>query len=153
MSKKQEPLFSIGVDALDADKIVREIQETVDRKRQDGVYNDPRVARAERTNLGALKNDDEFLRLYLDSLRESVFVDINDFAITERRARFGPLLVRLKRVIWSLLKFYTYRMWSQQNQINGLLLAAVEATEERHRDKIEALEKRIAQLEPQSTAK
>ena len=140
-------LFSIGIDGRDAEQVVKEIQETVDRKRRDGVYNDPRVARAERTNLAALKNDDEFLSMYLASLRESVFVDINDFVITERRAGLGPLLVKLKRVIWVLLRFYTYRLWSQQNQVNGLLLAAVEATEERHREKIEALEKRLAELE------
>lgn len=143
----ETPLFSIGIDGRDAEQVVKEIQETVDRKRRDGVYNDPRVARAERTNLAALKNDDEFLSMYLASLRESVFVDINDFVITERRAGLGPLLVKLKRVIWVLLRFYTYRLWSQQNQVNGLLLAAVEATEERHREKIEALEKRLAELE------
>ena len=41
--------------------------------------------------------------------------------IYERRARFTKPLVVLKRAIWKLLKFYTYRLWSQQNQVNGLL--------------------------------
>jgi hypothetical protein len=74
-------------------------------------------------------------------------VDIGDFEITERRKRFAPFLVRLKRVIWSLLRFYTYRLWSQQNDVNGLLLAAVEGVDQRYRDRLNELEARVAKLE------
>jgi hypothetical protein len=76
-----------------------------------------------------------------------VFVDINDFEIVERRPVFGRLLVRLKRAIWKLLKFYTYRLWSQQNQVNGLLLAALEGLESSTQEKLRALEARLAELE------
>jgi hypothetical protein len=49
--------------------------------------------------------------------------------------------------IWKLLKFYTFRLWSQQNQTNALLLAAVEIMETRHRREIAGLQERLAKLE------
>ena len=64
-----------------------------------------------------LRDEEEFMEFYLGCLRDAVFVDINDFEIVERRQRFSRALVALKRSIWNLLKFYTYRLWSQQNLV------------------------------------
>lgn len=139
-------LFEIGATGIDTARIVTEIRETVARKTREGAYSDPRIARAERSNLLNLRSEDDFLPFYLECLKDAVFIDINDFEIHERR-RFGAVLVAVKRGIWMLLKFYTYRLWSQQNQVNGLLLTAVDSIEERHRAKIAALEARLAKLE------
>ena len=142
-----DPMFQVGADGIDTEKIVADIRETVARKLRDGAYNDARVARAERTNLCDLKDDEAFLEFYFECLREAVFVDISDFEIHERR-RFGVrLLVAFKRLTWKLLKFYTYRLWSQQNDVNGLLLSAIEGVESKSRRRLEALEKRIAALD------
>jgi len=111
------------------------------------VYADARIARAERTNLVNLRNEEQFLGFYLQCLRDAVFVDISDFEIRERRRYLAPLLIRLKKAIWGLLKFYTYRLWSQQNQVNGLLVTAIEGLDEKAEAKIKALEARIEQLE------
>jgi hypothetical protein len=140
-------LFQVGADGVDAAAIVDEIRKTVERKRSEGVYADPRIARAERTNLLNLKNEENFLPFYLECLRDAVFVDINDFEIYERRRHFAGALVKMKRTIWSLLKFYTYRLWSQQNQVNGLLLTAIESIEDRYRDRLRELETRVSELE------
>jgi hypothetical protein len=140
--------FEIGAPGVDTGKLVREIQEAVARKTEQGVYADARIARAERFNLVNLKNDEDFLAFYLRSLREAAFVDINDFDIRERRASaLAPLLVRLKKSIWKLLKFYTYRLWSQQNTVNGLVVTGVEALDEKYQEKFKRLEARIAELE------
>ena len=61
-------------------------------------------------------------------------------------------LVAVKRGIWKILKFYTYRLWSQQNQVNGLLLSASEEIERKYRDRIKALEDRLAKLESRPPA-
>ncbi|OVE75327.1 hypothetical protein BVX97_05000 [bacterium E08(2017)] len=145
-----DTMFEINAPGIDTEKIVQEIQDEVRKKMEDGRYSDAVVARAERTNLTNLRNDDEFMDFYIECLRDSVFVDINDFEIIERRSSLGGLLVSLKKVIWKLLKFYTYRLWSQQNQVNGLLLSAVENMEKRYKDKIAALEKRISELEKEA---
>ena len=142
-----EPIFEINAPGIDTNAIVADIQASVAEKMKKGLYADADIVRAERTNLANFKDIDAFQTFYLECLRDAVFVDINDFAIVERRAGFGRLLRHIKRVLWKLLKFYTYRLWSQQNQVNGLLLSAIETTESRYRDRIDKLEKRIAQLE------
>ena len=141
------PVLSIGAPGLDVDKLVADLQATADRKMKDGAYGDARVARAEKTNLVHLRGSDDFVTFYLTCLRDAVFVDISDFEIRERRRFFGPVLVGLKTVLWKLLKFYTYRLWSQQNQVNGLLMTALEGMEEQSAARVAALEKRIVELE------
>ena len=142
-----QPLFEIGAPGIDVGRIVDEIRATVTRKAEQGAYADPRVARAERANLVNIKDDESFSRFYIECLRDAIFVDINDFEIRERRRAWSPLLVLLKRTVWKLLKFYTYRLWSQQNQINGMILSATEEIESRHRERIRGLEERVSKLE------
>jgi len=143
----EKSAIEIHAPGLDTAAIVRDIQETVKRKGEQGVYADARIARAERTNLINLRDDEGFLTFYLTALREAAFVDINDFDIRERRARFAPLLVRLKKTIWNLLKFYTFRMWSQQNTVNGLFVTGLESLHEQNNTRIKKLEDRVAELE------
>ena len=147
----QKPKISIGADGIDAQKIVAQILEEVDRKRKEGVYDEARVARAERNNLLTLKDDASFMEQYILCLRQIIPVDINDFEILEKRSRVAPLVVKLKKTIWKLLKFYTFRLWSQQNQTNSLLLAAIEIMETRHKREVAALKARIDTLEGKTT--
>lgn len=137
-------IFSIGADGIDAGKIMAGIKASIAEKTARGVYRDLRIAQAERANLANLSNDESFLKYYLECLRNAVFVDINDFEIREHR-RFGSaFFVALKKVVWNILKFYTYRLWSQQNQINGLLVTALESLDAKYRSRIETLERRLA---------
>ena len=129
--------LQIGAEGVDVDAIVRELRERVAERRARGEYDEATVARAERFNLANLKDDAQFLERYLTCLRQAVQVDIDDFEIVERRARLAPLLKRLKRGIWCLLRFYTYRLWSQQNQINGMLLAATEIIATRDQERLD----------------
>lgn len=145
-----ESIFKIRTPGIDAEQVVREIRESVEKKMEAGTYADARVARAERTNVVGLRQDEQFLEFYLQCLRDAVFVDISDFEISERRRGLAPLLVTLKKVIWKLLKFYTYRLWSQQNQVNGLLVTSIQALDERYKEKIRLLEERVAELEEKS---
>jgi hypothetical protein len=141
------PSFTIGADGLDVAALVDDIRAEVAAKTAAGAYRDERVACAERYNLANLRNEADFLGFYLDCLRDAALVDINDFEIIERRARFRRPLTALKRGIWSLLRFYTYRLWSQQNEVNGLIVTAVEAMENKYRETIQSLEARVARLE------
>ena len=142
-----EPIFQIGAEGVDVAKLTAEIQAAVDAKIQGGVYADARIARAERLNFVNLRQDANFAEFYLQCLRDAVLVDISDFEIRERRARFASVLIRLKTFIWSLLKFYTYRLWSQQNQVNGLIVTGMEALDEQQKTRIAQLEARVAELE------
>ena len=142
--------FEVNAPGIDTEQLVKDIQETVDRKMKAGVYSDARIARAEKSNLVNLRDEDEFLSYYLQCLRDSASVDMSDFEIRESRQSLAFLLIRLKRTIWKLLKFYTYRMWSQQNEVNGLLVTAIEGLDQRQARKIKELESRVRQLEQQA---
>lgn len=144
-SDQDGPVFTIHAAGVDVDTVAREIEEKVRENMAAGRYADAKVGLTERANLSTLKNHDEFLAFYLSCLREAAFVDISDFEIRERRRIFAPLLLCLKKVIWSLLKFYTYRLWSQQNQVNGLLVTAIENVDKKYEQKIADLEKRLTQ--------
>ena len=139
--------MTIGADGIDVEAIVAEIKARVEEKRRQGAWNDPRIARAEKHNLLNLKDDEEFLSNYLTCLRQIVQVDINDFEIYERRPRFAKFFVKLKKGIWGLLRFYTYRLWSQQNQVNSVLFSAIELLSRRNAERVKELEGRIAELE------
>lgn len=142
-----EPAISIGADGIDVHALEERILSAVADKRARGVYDDEVVARAERNNLLLLQDDAQFMDQYLQCLASIVPVDINDFEIVERHGALAPVLVKVKTAIWKLLKFYTYRLWSQQNQTNGVLLAAVELMQRRHRAEISELKERIEALE------
>ena len=141
------PELQIGADGIDAEAIVAELKARVEEKRRQGAWDDPRIARAEKHNILNLKDDDEFLTNYLACLRQIVQVDINDFEIYERRARFAKFFVKLKKGIWCLLRFYTYRLWSQQNETNAILFSAIDLLSQRGADRTRRLEKRVAELE------
>ena len=142
-----QPAIRIGADGIDVHRIEEQILASVAEKRARGVYDDAAVARAERNNLLTLKDDESFMERYLLCLRQIVPVDINDFEILERRSRLAPLSKAVKRTIWKLLKFYTYRLWSQQNQRNDVLLAAIEIMDRRHKKEVAELKARIEALE------
>jgi len=142
-----EPWLEINAPGVDAEQLVAELRAAVERKTAEGVYADARIARAERMNLARLRDSDEFLNFYLQCLREATCVDIADFPIRERRRWLGRPLVALKQLIWNLLKFYTYRLWSQQNQVNGLLVTAVEGLDQKYAAKLRELERRVQALE------
>lgn len=142
-----QPTIRIGADGIDVHRIEEQILASVAEKRARGVYDDAAVARAERNNLLTLKDDESFMERYLLCLRQIVPVDINDFEILERRSRLAPLSKAVKRTIWKLLKFYTYRLWSQQNQTNDVLLAAIEIMDRRHKKEVAELKARIEALE------
>lgn len=147
-------VIDIRAPGVDTAAIVREIQDAVTRKNEQGLYADARIARAERTNLVNLRDDEGFIGFYLTALREASSIDINDFDIRERRASaYAPLLVRLKKTIWSLLKFYTYRLWSQQNMVNGLFVTGMESMNEQTTSRIKQLEARVAELEKKLNAR
>lgn len=138
----------VGAEGVDVSALVAEIRAEVSRKRREGVYADARIARAERHNLMYMADSEELLRFYLNCLRDGVHVDINDFEIEDRRKGVaGRALVKFKTVLWKSLKFYTFRLWHQQNQINALVVTAVESSFQHYEKKVAELEARLAALE------
>ena len=142
-----DSLFQIGADGVDADRVSKEIRAEADRKTQQGLYAEAFGKRGAKIDLRKLAKDGTLIDSYVEALRSGIFVDINDFEIRETRTFLTGFFIGLKRLIWNALRFYTYRLWTQQNEVNGLLLSTVEALDAAHRDKIAELEARIRNLE------
>ena len=64
-------VIEIRAPGVDTAAIVLEIQDTVARNNEQGLYADARIARAERTNLVNLRDDEGFIGFYLTALREA----------------------------------------------------------------------------------
>lgn len=142
-----DDVFQVNAGSVDAGRIVAEIRESVKRKMEAGAYRGADVICAEQANMANLVKNEDFPRMYIDSLRSAVFIDINDFPIYEKRKYLGAPLRLFKILVWKILKFYTYRLWSQQNHVNGLMLTAIDGMEDKYSGKIKELETRLAALE------
>lgn len=140
-------MIRIAAPGVDTEAVIRDIHESVKKKQQSGCYQSAGLGDPGRLAPLAFEDNAGFLAFYLENLREISFVDIGDFEIVEKRPRFRRLLIRTKQAMWSMLRFYTFRLWSQQNQINGLLLAAIEGIHDQKNERIAALEARVNALE------
>ena len=148
----EESYIKIGADGLDVEEIVRQIRERADARRKSGEFDMDAIARAERFNLSNLTDDEEFFERYINCLGLVSNVDINDFEIVEHRARLAPFLKKFKKTIWSVLKFYTYHLWSQQNQVNNTFHAAFELITSHEKKQLKKLQDRIDELEARLSA-
>lgn len=113
-----EDTFSINIDSMDVDEIVRAVKQRVEKKRAAGVYNKYNLVGITRLEIAQAKSEEDFLRYHLKSLRKSWEIDIGDFEIPSKGGLLGRPAVWLKKVVWFLLKFYTFRMFTQQRDFN-----------------------------------
>lgn len=140
-------MMRIEAPGLDTERLVHQLQDAVKQKLETGVYSQAGLDEQVLRDMLSLQDHAAVLQFYLEHLRGHAFVDISDFEITEKRPRFKAFWIAVKKTLWNLLRFYTFRLWSQQNQINGLLLAAIDGIHAQQNQKILELEKRLKTLE------
>ena len=152
MTMAEESYIKIGTDGLNVEDIVRQIHERADARRNNGEFDMNAIARAERFNLSTLTDDDQFFERYIDCLGIIFNVNINDYEIVEHRSFLAPFLKRFKKFIWKILKFYTYHLWSQQNQVNHAFHSGFKLITSHEKGQIDKLQKRIDELEARLAA-
>lgn len=143
-----EPL-TIGNDGtIDAEAIVESIRKRAAERVKNGEYDLETLARAERFNISALKDNPEFFNGYLSAIHRVTQVNIGDWEIREKHGGIvGKLLIRLKKTIRSLLRFYTFRLWTQQNRANAIFHSSLSLLAERESEDLAKANARIAELE------
>ena len=110
--------FSMNIDGMDVEEIVRAVKQRVEKKRAAGLYNKYNLVGITRLEIAQAKSEEDFLRYHLKSLRKSWEIDIGDFEIPSKGGLLGRPAVWLKKLIWHLLRFYTFRMFMQQRDFN-----------------------------------
>ena len=148
----EESYIKIGTDGLDVEDIVRQIRERADSRRNNGEFDMNALARAERFNLSSLSDDEDFFERYIDCLGVIFNVNVNDYEIVERRAIVAPILKCFKKGVWKMLKFYTYHLWSQQNQVNHAFHSGLKLLNFHERNQVKKLQDRIDELEARLAA-
>lgn len=142
MSKQ---FFSIGAEGISQEKIAEEIEALVAKKKSEGVYNN--ISLNSDYDFLKLSNEEDFIKYYLKIIRHSWEIDVNDFEIPRKKGFVGYCEHLLKKIIWKLLKFYTYRLFSQQIEFNSQIRNAIIAVHEDISSRIEILEKRLDKIE------
>jgi hypothetical protein len=119
--------FSVSVENLDVEEIVRAVKERVEKKKAAGVYDRYNLVGVTKLEVSQAKSEEDFLRYHLKALRKSWEIDIGDFEIPSKGGLLGRPAVWLKKAIWFLLKFYTFRLFTQQRDFNLQVVNTLQA--------------------------
>ncbi len=134
----ETPFAQINADGVNVERIMQEIRARVDEKKARGDYDQYDLTGL---NLSHLPADDDLLPFVLKIMKKSWEIEIGDFEIRSAGGLLGWIEVRVKKVIWFLLKFYTYRMFTQQREFNIQVVTA-----------LNGLHARLTRLEQQAPA-
>ena len=137
-------VFSIELDNIDVQEIIRTVKERVEKKRAAGVYDKYNLVGVTRLEVSQAKSEEDFLRYQLRALRKSWEIDIGDFDIPSKGGLLGRPAVWLKKIIWHLLKFYTFRLFMQQRDFNLQVVNALQSLDA----KLEKLRQRLESASP-----
>lgn len=132
--------MKISAGGLDVDKIMQEIKERVEQKRKQGVYDKYNLEGLATKDIDQLQTEKDFLDYYLELIQHTCDINIGDFEIPSKGGIFGKIVAKFKRVMWIMLRFYTYRLFSQQKEFNFQLVNTIMSLNKR----IEELEKELA---------
>jgi hypothetical protein len=117
------PFAEIGADAPDAARILREVEA---RAGADGPA-DSTGADGAALDIKSLDDDAELVRRVIRQMQRTGGLDIGDFDIPPGAGLLGRLESLAKRALWKLLRFYTYRMFTQQRDFNRQTAAVLDA--------------------------
>jgi len=146
MNTKNELLFEIPESDIDTEKIMEEIRKKIKQKEASGIYQKYNLSKIHTLELKDIEDESDFLNYYLKAISSTWAIDINDWEIVNKGGIFGKPIVLLKKIIWKLLKFYTYRLWKQQREFNAQIANTVSAINKKFECEINKLKKEIARL-------
>jgi hypothetical protein len=137
-----KPTFEIQTEGVDVDAVMRLVRERVEKKRAAGVYERYNLTGITKLEVAEAKSEEDFLRYSLKMLQRTHEIDIADFPIPNKGGPFGWFEVLVKKVLWYLLKFYTWRLWTQQREFNAQVVNTLRALNRKIDDLKRALDER-----------
>ncbi len=146
MSGREEKEFGLTAQALDAEALVGRFRERVDEKRRSGSYEGYDLEGIAALDFEKELSEEDFLRYYLQVVERLSDVNYGDFEIVPKGGPFGRIEVLLKKTIWKLLRFYTYRLFSQQREFDCQVAEALQSHYRWSRSEIDRLNGEISAL-------
>ena len=145
--------FEIKSSGVDVRDIMTKIRERIEQKTRAGIYDSYNLSGVIALELENFKTDDDYLNYYLRTIYRSANIDLGNFRIPSKTIFFGLGSVFLKRIIWNLLKFYTYRLFSQQKDFNSKIVGIVQGMNQKFDCRLADLEEKIEELSQPTEAK
>lgn len=93
-----------------------------------------------------------FLDELIRQLHHRDVVNLEPFSVPRRPGGMGGLLAAIKTKLWRFLRYQHEHVTAQQNEINQLLVAALEFEHRTRQNEIAALRRRIEDLERKAGA-
>lgn len=135
-----------GLSDTELKELEKKIDQDISEKESQGVYQKFNLDNLSTFDIQDIQSESQFLDYYLKVVQKTWAIDINDFEIPGRSGFAGKIEKGLKKVIWKLLKFYTYRLFSQQREFNSQVAATLQTLQVDFDEKFERLESQISQL-------
>ncbi len=139
--------FRVSARDIDVEKIMRQIKEQVEEKQAAGVYGKYNLEDVAVKDIAQLQNEQDFLDYYLELIQHTCDIDIGDFQIPSKGGIFGKPVAKFKRFVWIILRFYTYRLFSQQKEYNFQLVNTLMSINKKLDEQVKVLSDRVAELE------
>jgi hypothetical protein len=142
-----KPFFEIKNISVPGSVIMDEIENRMKENEEKGLYRRYFLGKTIQFEWKAVCDEAQFLDYYLQAIRRSWAVDINDFEIPKKRGWKGKAELLFKKIIWKCLKFYTYRLFSQQREFNSQASHTLILLHRDYSEKIALLEADVKMLE------
>ena len=98
-------------------------------------------------SLRSAKKEGEYLDRLTNLMLSRTGVGTFDFHIPRKPGLLGSVVATIRQFLWKVLRYQHDRVAFQQNSINIQLTAAIEFMRAEYEQKIETLEKKVAELE------
>jgi len=138
--------FNIEGTSADIEELNNIIKKNIEQKEKEGIYTELNIKEITKIPFIDIEDEREFMRYYLNVINKSWAIDINDFEIPQKNGLSGKIELKLKQIIWKLLKFYTYRLFSQQIEFNSQIRNTLIAVQKEVSQKLNAVERQLKQL-------
>ena len=144
--EKAKDIFEINVENVDVASLMEKIRKRVEEKKESGLYDQYNLDNVSVLELDTISSEQEFLQYYLDVIQRTCDIDIGPFRIINKGGSFGKMAVLTKKIIWNLLKFYTYRMFNQQKEFNCQIVNTILTLNKKIDAQFEEVNRKLDQL-------
>ncbi len=146
MTPPPKPFFEIQGTTLGAEELAARIEKNIREREASGVYARFDLKKIVPFDLLDASDESQFLQFYLKAIQRAWAVDINDFLIPKKPGLLGAAEWALKKALWKLLKFYTFRLFSQQREFNSQVSHTLAALHKDYSAKADAIQQQILAL-------
>jgi hypothetical protein len=126
----------IGADKTLAARALEETARKLEELEAAGVYSRHNLAQEEYSDLAQIQNNAGYVGHNLKIMKRSWDIDMGDFEIRHKGGLKGTLEYWTKKICWTLMKFYSFRMFTQTKAYNLQAVTALSSLS-RRLDKIE----------------